>query len=139
MTTDRRALLVDRARAAYDAYNRRDWDGFFAHLDADYEFVPVEEGVAYRGREEVIGYQDQWLSVWDEFVVEVTEVELARDGSRVFVALRYRGTARGGGPKLDGRFFHVGEVRNDTYVRTTEYVDEHEARRAAGLSGPPEE
>jgi ketosteroid isomerase-like protein len=133
MTVDQRTLLLDKARAAYDAYNDRDWDRFFAQLDADYEFVPVEEGVAYRGREDVLAYQERWLAAWDEFAIEVDDLELASDASRIFVALRYRGTAHGDGPSVDGRFFRVGEVRGDAYLRTTEYLDEDEARRAAGL------
>jgi ketosteroid isomerase-like protein len=133
MTADHRALLVDRARAAYDAYNRRDWDGFFARLDPEYEFVPVEEGIAYRGREDVFSYFQRWLGAWDQFVIEVEETEMTPDASRIFVALRYRGTAHGGGPTVEGRFFHVGDVRESSYVRTTEYRDETEARRAAGL------
>jgi hypothetical protein len=133
MTVDRRALLVDRALAAYDAYNRRDWDGFFGRLDSEYEFVPVEEGIAYHGREDVFSYFERWLGAWDQFVIEVEETQLAPDASRIFVALRYRGTAHGGGPTVEGRFFHVGEVRGDSYRRTTEYRDETEARRAASL------
>src|SRR4051794_36213973 len=113
MATDQRTLLVDKARAAYDAYNRRDWDGFFAEVDPEWEFVPVEEGVAYHGRDDVLAYFLRWLEAWDDFVVEIEGVELAADASRVFLALRYRGTASAGGPTVDGRFFHVGEIQGD--------------------------
>jgi SnoaL-like domain len=89
--------IVKRAKVAYAAFNHRDWDGFFSDMysEADYEWDPMEENVSYRGREAIIEYLDSWLEAWDEFEVEVEDIEVVPTADRMFVALRYRGKGKG--------------------------------------------
>ena len=40
--------ITERARRLYAAYNRLDWDAFFALTDPDFEFDPTEAGGVFR-------------------------------------------------------------------------------------------
>jgi ketosteroid isomerase-like protein len=125
---------VRRLEAAYTAYCRRDWDAFFAEVDPGYEWDVVEESVPVRGREAVIEYFERWLGAWEDFDVEIIEMEITRDGRRAFVAVRTSGRNAMSTVPIEGRFFHVIELRDGRPVRGKEYSDRGEARAAAGLS-----
>lgn len=134
MEQPRSENLIERAHAVYEAYNTRDWDAFFADFhEEDYEWVPVEEGVAHRGREQVLAYHSRWLEDWAEFVIDVEEIKLNPVGTLIFSALRYDGKVRESDATISGRFFHVTRVVDGKFGRTTEYIDEAQAREAAGL------
>jgi SnoaL-like domain len=81
MAVDREAIVA-RARVVYDAYDRRDWDAFFANADPEPEWDPVEENVVYRGREEILAYFGRWVEAWVEFHAEPEQIEVSPDGDR---------------------------------------------------------
>jgi ketosteroid isomerase-like protein len=129
------AEIVKRVERIFAAYNRRDWDGFFADIysESDFEWAPMEENVSYRGREAVLGYVESWFEAWDEFRVEIEDIEIAPAADRVWVALRYRGKGKGSEIPVEGLFFQVSELRDGKPLRAKEYTDRAEALEAAAL------
>jgi hypothetical protein len=81
--------IVERFRKQFEAFNRRDWDAWFAQIDPEIEYTPVEENVVYRGREEVTEYIAQWLEAWDKCVLHPEEIEISPAEDRAFVAIRF--------------------------------------------------
>jgi ketosteroid isomerase-like protein len=116
------------------AFNKRDWGAFFAELDPEVEYMPVEEHAVYRGPGAVSEYTQRWLEAWDTFSLEAEEVESTPAENRAFSAIRLRGTGKGSGVEIDQRGFWVYELRGGRLYRISEYNDRAEALEAAGLS-----
>ena len=119
--------IVERARRLYAAFNRRDWDGFFADTDPEFEWDPTEEGGVFRGRRAITDVVENWFSAWKEFQWEPEEIELSSKGERLFVSLRSRGRSKGSDAIIEGRFFHVIDMRDGRFLRCREYVDRAQA------------
>jgi ketosteroid isomerase-like protein len=119
--------IVERARRFYAAFNRRDWDGFFAETDPEFEWDPTEDGSVSRGRRAITEVVENWFSMWEEFQWEPEEIELSSKGERMFVSLRSWGRSKGSDAIIEGRFFHVVDVRDGTFLKCTEYVDRAKA------------
>jgi ketosteroid isomerase-like protein len=86
---------VEIMRAALDAFNRRDGEGFGALLARDAEIVPVRaalEGTTYRGPDAASQYCSAVDESWENLKWEVEEI---RDGSGLGSCL---GTHSGPGP-----------------------------------------
>ena len=115
--------IIEQARRLYAAYNRRDWDGYFAETGSEFEFDPTEQGGVFRGRRALTELAENWFSTWEEWQWEPEEIELTPKGERMFVALRSWGRSKGSDAIVEGRFFHVIEVRDATFLRCTEYTD----------------
>jgi ketosteroid isomerase-like protein len=68
---------VEIVRAALDAFNRRDGEGFGARLAENAEIVPVRaalEGTVYRGRNAGAEYCDAVEASWADLRWEVEEI-----------------------------------------------------------------
>ena len=114
------------------AFNKRDWDGFFAELDPEVEYAPIEVHGSRRGREALTEYLEQWLEAWETFSAEAEEIEIAAE-DRAFIAWRFRGRGKGSGVEIDDPMFWVGELRGGRLYRISEYTDRAEALEAVGL------
>ena len=115
--------IVERVRRLYAAYSRRDWDAYFADTDPEFEWDPTEQGGVFRGRRAITEVAENWFSTWEEFQWEPEEIELTSNRERMFVSLRSWGRSKGSDAIIEGRFFHVFEVRDATFLRCTEYTD----------------
>ncbi len=125
---------VEIVRAARDAFNRRDGEGFGEVLAEDAEIVPVRaalEGTVYRGRNAGAEYCAAVEASWENLRWEVEEI---RDGDDWVLALgRIHGSGRGSGATIDARgawlvYLCDGKV---THFRT--YPDRAEGLKAVGL------
>jgi ketosteroid isomerase-like protein len=125
--------IVERVRRFVEAFNRRDFDTFFAQLDPEIEYTPVEENVLYRGREAFTEYIGHWLEAWDTFVAHPEEIEITPAGNWGFVALRFRGRGKGSEVDVDDRLYWATELREGRVHRIEEYTGREEALEAAGL------
>ena len=89
-------------RAALDAVNRRDGEGFGALLSSDAEIVPVRaalEGTVYRGPDAASQYCSAVDESWENLKWEVDEI---RHGRGWVLALgRIRGRGRDSGAVID--------------------------------------
>ncbi len=60
--------LIEQALRLYAAYNRRDWDGYFAEAGPGFEFDPTEQGGVFRGRRALTELAENWFSTWQEWL-----------------------------------------------------------------------
>jgi ketosteroid isomerase-like protein len=126
---------VEAMRAAMEAFNRRDGEGFGALLARDAEIVPVRaalEGTVYRGPDAAAKYCAAVDESWADLRWEVEEI---RDGGSWVLALGHiRGGGRESGAVIDARAGWVAHF-HDGFVTTFQtYADREKALEAVGLS-----
>jgi ketosteroid isomerase-like protein len=130
----------DLLRAGYDAWNRGDLDAWLELLDPDIvirtsgafpDFAPE-----YRGLERAKKFWRQMLEPWEDFGIEVEEME--EEGDIVAAGIRFVARGRDSGVDVELRFGSGIRVRDGLAVelvnrRTFEEVREalREAERAA--------
>jgi ketosteroid isomerase-like protein len=122
-------------KAAIEAFNRRDGEGFGAFLTDDSEIVPVRaalEGTVYRGRDAATQYCTAVEESWQDLKWEVEEI---RDGESWVLALgRIRGRGRGSGAVIDARGAWLAHFRDGSVTNFRTYPDRAEALKAVGLA-----
>jgi ketosteroid isomerase-like protein len=125
---------VEVVRAAMEAFNRRDGEGFGAFLARDAEIVPVRaalEGTAYRGPDAAAQYCAAVDESWETLRWEVEEF---RDGvGWVLVLGRIRGRGRDSGAEIDARAGWVALFRAGLVTNFHTYADRADALHAVGL------
>jgi ketosteroid isomerase-like protein len=127
---------VDKLRAFYDAFDRRDFGAAVEYAHPDVELRPAIEGVdthpAYRGRAGVRKFLEEISSTWEAEWVEFEDV-LEGPDDRVFIAERWHVIARDG-LRLHFDIFDVYAFRDGLVVRADGFRDRTEALAAAGLA-----
>jgi ketosteroid isomerase-like protein len=123
---------TDAVRALYRAINERDYEGGFALLAQDFEWLEPDHGLLggpHRGVDEIRRAIETQLEVFDEFVIEPEEFH--EHGDHVAVSVRQR--ARGGvsGVKVEIRIGHLWTVRNGKAIRLEVFPARDDARKAA--------
>ncbi|SRR2546423_12354193 len=127
--------ITERVRKLLEAFNQRDFDVFFAQLDPEVEYTPVEENVVYRGREAFTEYIARWLEAWDKCVVQPEEIEISPAEDWGFVAMRFSVRGKGSEVEVDDQGFWAAELRDGRMHRIKEYTRREEALKAVGLEG----
>ncbi len=125
---------VERARRAYEAFNRRDWDGFLALMDEEVEvesrLVAMEGG--YHGHEGVRRWWDDFLGAFPDYTCEIEEL---RDlGDVTLCHSRGWGHSAGSDAPLVDPFWQPIRWVNGKCVWWRNCTTEAEALEAAGLS-----
>jgi ketosteroid isomerase-like protein len=90
---------IELARAALDAFNRRDTATIMRLAAPDFEVFSSRElpnPGNFRGRDGYEQWIGAWLEAWDEFTIEELEVE-AIDDRRVLMMVRQIGKGRTSG------------------------------------------
>ena len=127
-----RAVPPDRLtqiEQATDALNARDFDAlasvFHPELEHHSAFGAVE-GEVYRG---IDGQRKRWDNVtatWDDFGIEVTDVQ-GVDDDRAVVVLRLTGEAKASGLPLDARMGQVWTWRDGRVWRIVTHTNPADA------------
>jgi ketosteroid isomerase-like protein len=126
---------VTTVTRAFEAFNRRDVDGFLAAADEDVvqdwsRAVGPERGV-FRGRQEVARFVRSWFDAFEESVVIVDE--LIDAGDHVIVSFHGRQRGRSSGAEVEGRgSVLVWSFRDGRVISATLYQDRDEAIAAVG-------
>lgn len=131
---------TDLLRAGYDAWNRGDLDGWLELLDPEIvirtsgafpDFAPE-----YRGFERARKFWRQMLEPWEDFRIEVEQIE--EEGDIVAAGIRFVARGRDSGVDVELRFGSGIRVRDGLAVelvnrRTFEEVREalRQSERAA--------
>ena len=125
---------VEVMRAAIEAFNRRDGEGFGAFLANEAEIVPVRaalEGTVYRGRNAATQYCVAVEESWESLTWEVEEI---KDGDSWVLALgRIQGRGRGSGAAIDAKGAWLARFRDGLVTNFRTYPDRREALEAVGL------
>jgi ketosteroid isomerase-like protein len=126
---------IEIARAAIEAFNRRDGAAFDALLAADAEIMPVRsalEGTVYRGHTAGSDYCAAVDESWEDLIWELEDV---REGESWVLALgRIRGSGRGSGAAIDARGAWLVRFRGGLITAFRTYPDRTQALRTVGLS-----
>ncbi|HZA90232.1 MAG TPA: nuclear transport factor 2 family protein [Solirubrobacterales bacterium] len=132
--------LVRRAFAAFagsvdeDEFERRfadaNLDRFF---DPEVEWVPVSQSLlasgGYQGYEGIRRFWTEFLSIWEEYAVELQEIVDA--GGQVVAVMRM--TGRTHGVDVDELWSSLHTLRNGRIVRVQNFASPRCAFEAAGL------
>jgi ketosteroid isomerase-like protein len=122
---------VAQLRESYAALNRRDIDGTMAVLDEDAvweEHSELPEAGAYRGRDTIRHFLEQFLDSWDEFEQHIEEVHAEKGCVLLFIRLTASG--RGSGIDVASRYAHLWTMRAGRGVRVDAYYDRDSALAA---------
>lgn len=124
--------LVRRTNAAW---NVDDWDELERLNDPDVEVVAPagwpESGV-FKGWPAVRRQYERLKESWIDEHAELLDIE-AVGGHEALSGYQWTGQGKGSGLALDMRVWRLDEIRDCRVIRTRFFIDEVEARRAAGL------
>jgi ketosteroid isomerase-like protein len=126
---------VEIVRRGFEAYSRRDVDGFLSHLDSAFELhsaiVGGAEGRVYRGYDGVRKWLADSDESFDDLTIEPTEF---RDlGERVLVFGRIQARGRESGLELDSPTGWVCTVQGGKLMKAEGFLSRAGALEAAGL------
>ena len=117
-------------RSSYEAFHRRDLEGFLSYHDPGVEFrslILEVEGV-YRGHE---GLRTWWENVVDVFPDWQPQIEDAREmDDRVLLRVRVEGRGTGTGIDLERHAWNVVEVHDGRITSSAFFRTEEEALEA---------
>jgi ketosteroid isomerase-like protein len=133
----RRALLVRRARLAYAAVNRRDFDLTDTVYDPNYEYHP--EQLAFPDSDPVYYGHDGFRKFWRQQLEAFDDVrfdpeEILDLGDRRLVTVQLSGHGTGSGVPFNQQLFQLFTYRRGLIVRQDDFQDRAQALEAAGLS-----
>jgi ketosteroid isomerase-like protein len=127
---------VEIVRAAYAAFNRRDWDQVFSEADPEIELtvevLPDDPGTR-RGRKAVQARLEEALAVWDAWSYELDD--LRESGEQVVALLRIRARPKGTTADIENRVGHVWTLRDGKVVSIHLFPSREQAFEAAGAVG----
>ena len=118
------------AARVYAAINARDRGAIKALCAPDIVVGTTVE--AYRGPEAVLDWLDEGDDAFDDFSVELLEVEEL--AGHVVVSMRQRGRGKASGAEVDHRFTHVWTLRDGRAIRMQSFANRDDALRYAGRS-----
>jgi ketosteroid isomerase-like protein len=127
---------VELVYRASDAFNRRDYEAFFAISDPDGEFSPrameLEGGSPLRGQDAIRRWMEDLFRLAPDFRGEVEDV---RDlGDMTIARTRFSGHGVASDVPFEQTSWTVTEWRNGKGTRSRVFGSEAEALEAAGLS-----
>jgi ketosteroid isomerase-like protein len=118
------------AARVYAAVNARDRWAIKALSAPDIVVATTVE--AYRGPEALLEWMDEGDDAFDDFTVELLEVEEL--AGHVVASMRQRGRGKASGAEVDHRFTHVWTLRDGLAIRLRSFADRDDAVRYARRS-----
>jgi ketosteroid isomerase-like protein len=115
------------AERVYAAINARDREAIKALSAPDIVVVTTVE--AYRGAESVLEWLDEGDDAFDDFSVELLDVEEL--GGHVVASMCQRGRGKASGAEVDHRFTHVWTLRGGRAIRLQSFARYADAVRYA--------
>jgi ketosteroid isomerase-like protein len=122
-------------RAAFEAWNRGDFDGWLADADPEIEWYVLPEAPdpgPHRGHQVISERAALWRDTLADFRGEVEEYIDA--GEYVIAPARMRGRPPGSDAEVVLDEVYVSKIRDGKIVELREYRTKAEALEAAGLS-----
>jgi ketosteroid isomerase-like protein len=115
----------------YAAVNARDREAIRSLSDPDIVVGTTVE--AYHGREAVLEWLDEGDDAFDDFAVELLEVEEV--AGHVVVSMRQRGRGKMSGAEVANQLTHVWTLRDGRAIRLQSFARREEAVRYVQRSG----
>ena len=130
---ERQQQNVEVVRAGVGAFQRDGVEGILALAREDFEiFLPPDlpNSGTYVGRDGFLTWIGRWLDAWEDFTVEIAEVEPV--GERHVVAMvDQAGRGKGSGVPVDMAVAYLWEVRDGRFAAMHLYPSRNEAVRVA--------
>ena len=111
----------------YAAINARDRAAIRALTAPDIVFATTVE--AFHGPEALLDWMDDGDEAFDNFTVDLLEVEEL--GDHVVVSMRQRGRGKASGAEVDDHITHVWTLRDGLGTRLQSFADHEDAVRYA--------
>jgi ketosteroid isomerase-like protein len=121
------------AARVYAAINARDREAIKALSAPDIVVGTTVE--AYRGAEAVLEWMDEGDDAFDDFTIDLLEVEEL--GGHVVASMRQRGRGKASGAEVDHHFTHVWTLRDGRAIRLQSFANRDDAVRYARQGGDP--
>jgi ketosteroid isomerase-like protein len=121
----------DFVARVYAAINARDRDAIRSLSAPDIVVATTVED--YRGPEAVLAWLDEGDDAFDDFTIELLEVE--EIGAHVMAVMRQRGRGKLSGAEVDHPFAHVWTLRDGRAIRLQSFANRDDAVRYAQGSG----
>jgi ketosteroid isomerase-like protein len=115
------------AARLYAAINARDREAIEALTAPDIVIKTTVE--AYRGPEALLEWMDEGDDAFDDFTVELLEVEEL--GGRVVASMRQRGRGKASGAEVDNLLTHVWTLRDGRGISLQSFAQHEDAVRYA--------
>jgi ketosteroid isomerase-like protein len=119
------------AARIYAAINARDRETIKALSAPDIVVATTVE--THRGPEALLEWMDEGDDAFEDFIVELLEIEEL--GGHVVVSMRQRGRGKASGAEVDLPFTHVWRLRDGRAIRLQSFTDRDDAVRYAERSG----
>jgi ketosteroid isomerase-like protein len=123
---------IQQARAAYDAWSRRDLDAFVACFSDDVELQPyLGRGLGstiYRGHTGLRRWYTEANEEWDELRVEPRDFHDA--GDQLVIVLRAIGRGHGSQLEVEAEIIHVADFQDGKFTRLRGFGDREQALKA---------
>jgi ketosteroid isomerase-like protein len=123
-------------REAFEAFNRGDVETVLEILHPDvevYNSPEVGEEGSYRGHDGYLAWLRVWLEAWDEFRIDIDEVEVL-DERTLLVHCSQHGRGKGSGVEVTRRVVFLNRVEDGLTTQVHIYGDRESAIAAAGGS-----
>jgi ketosteroid isomerase-like protein len=125
---------VELARAQYERWNARDFEGWVEAFDPEVEYLSVvtasmDGGGRYHGHDGLRQFIREFED-WESFRLEPTEYLEA--GPKVAVVMRAIARGRGSGVEVDREIAHVWTFRGGRAIRHESFAGREEALEAIG-------
>jgi ketosteroid isomerase-like protein len=128
--------MIEFTESGYAAFNAGDVDTLVAMLTPDFEWHEAAEipgPKSATSRDEFVRFMRGFDRLWEGFRFEPLEV--IESGDRVYARMRATGRGRASEERIDFVIHHVWLIRDGCFARMDAYLDEDEAKAAAGIAG----
>jgi ketosteroid isomerase-like protein len=120
---------IERLKHGFDLYNAQEWDALRELVSPDIVIERVGELPPLRGWEEMRAQQEPDAFEWQRMY----PLDWVINGNRALVRVRLQAKGAGSGLELDTTGWQVWTVRDGVAVRMQNFLEEADARAAAGL------
>jgi ketosteroid isomerase-like protein len=127
---------VESARRGYEEFNAGEFEAMAARMAPEFEWHEAREVAgpkSYESRDDFLRFVRGFELLWEEFRFEPLELVPAESGAVLYAEVRARGRGKASAEDVEFVIHHVWRLRDGLFVRMDAYLDEAEARTAAGV------
>jgi ketosteroid isomerase-like protein len=120
---------LEVAQAGYDAFQRSDVQAVLGLTDPDVEiYLPpnLPNSGTFKGHEGYLTWLGQWLEAWDDFRIEVLEMEPVGD-RHVVTTIHQSGTGRESGIPVEMDVAYMLDIRGGKVAALQMYLNREDA------------
>ena len=128
-------MAVERAKVGYEAFNQQEFEDLLAQIVPDFEWHEAAEipgRKSCRDREEFARYLRGFEQLWETFRMDPLEIVEADDDT-LYARILMTGRGKASADDVEFEIHHVWRLRDGLFARMNAYLNEDEAKAAAGL------